>query len=93
MCLLSLAGLPEALPQGIPRVDLGGVMLDGSGETLFRLLAVLREDVESSALQAPVLDLGEVICVGAEVNYCHANTTLSKSWDILVNSFEFRVRH
>ena len=62
MSLLYLACLPVALTQGVPGGQQGGVVLDGSGEVVLGLLAVVREDVEGPALQTPILHLRNIIC-------------------------------
>ena len=38
-------------------------MFDGAGQVVLRFLAVLREDIEGTPLQAPELDLGNATCM------------------------------
>lgn len=46
--------LPIALPEGVPAVDQGGVVLDGLSEQVFCLFRVSSENIESLATKVLV---------------------------------------
>lgn len=76
VCLLGLPCLPIALPQRVPGVNLGGVVLDGTWQVILCFLAVLWEDIEGTPLQAPELHL-------RNAPYCNKVTWLHHSWQIV----------
>ncbi len=57
--LLNVACLPVALPESVPGVYDGRIVLDGPREVLLCLGAVVREDVQDLSTEVPVLYLGE----------------------------------